>query len=120
MKTIEQFYGQLKTDESLKKHFAAAGAGIKDEDPRTAFEAILSAIRKAGYDFSYEELEAYAKKRMPGSDGEMSLDELEAVAGGKGFCWGVGGGISSEKDVCACVFCGYGEFGGLGCVGFGL
>ncbi len=85
MKTIEQFYEQLKTDPELQKKLTAAEAQITGDDPRAAFEQILPVIREAGYEFSFDELEAYAKEHQPNPDGEMSLDELDAVAGG-GIC----------------------------------
>ncbi len=89
MKNFEQFYEDVKTNPELQQKLSTAQAKIKSNDPKAAFEQILPVIREAGYDFSLEELEAYAKEHQPNADGEMSLDELDAVAGGGG-CFLVG------------------------------
>ncbi len=106
MKTIEEFYEQLKTDPELQKKLTAAETGITGDDPKAAFEKIAPVIREAGYDFTVDELGVFASKHRPGSnngDGEMSLEELDSVAGGAGGCILLGVGGSSEA-ICFCIF----------------
>ncbi len=110
MKPIEQFYEDIKTDSELQKKLTAAESVVTGDDPRAAFEQILPVIREAGYDFSLEELETYAKEHHPNADGEMSLDELDAVAGGGG-CVVIGFGYAKDKYFCFCVIGGASKSG---------
>ncbi len=105
MKTIEQFYEQLKTDPELQQKLAAAQAEIKGTDPNAAFGLVEPVIREAGYGFGLEELEAYAEANNPDPNGELSIAELEAVAGGGDLCV-----IAGKGDDCFCLFMGGGTF----------
>ncbi len=98
MKNIEQFYEDIKANTELQKLLGTAEAGLNKDDPKAAFGQLLPQIQEAGYDFTYEELQAFGKTHEPNPDGEMSLEELDAVAGG-GFC----------------IFAGYDVSTGCGC-----
>ncbi len=109
MKTIEQFYEQLKTDPELQQKLAGIGAESKDGDQHAGFERLVPILKEEGYSFTYEELETFAKaQQQQGESSEMSLDELDAVAGG-GNCFIIG--KHEEKNLyfdfkCVCVFVG--------------
>ncbi len=106
MKTIADFYEQITTDTELQQKLAAAQTESKSDDPRAAFEQIIPVIREAGYDFTYDELKAYAEENKPDSAGEMSLEELDSVAGGKGFCIIFGATADKDGVYCYCVLSG--------------
>ena len=74
---------------------------------------MIPVAKEAGFDFTSDELMAYAQDLIGKSGGELSIDELEAVAGGKSSapydvgglfaCGGVGigfGTTSVNNDKC--------------------
>ena len=74
---------------------------------------MIPVAKEAGFDFTSDELMAYAQDLIGKSGGELSIDELEAVAGGKSSapydvgglfaCGGVGigfGTTSPNNDKC--------------------
>ncbi len=115
MKNFEQFYEDVKTDPELQKQLAAIDAARESDDARAVMESMLPAIRQAGYDFTYDDMEAYARAEMPGSSNEMSMEELDAVAGGGstdigGCCIGIGLGLDGDSsDWCFCIIGGGGN-----------
>lgn len=84
MKTIEQFYAEVKDNKELQQAFQAAVEGGTAE----AF------LKEQQVDATLEELEAYGKTRID----ELSDDELDHVAGGE-ISWGSYGDKYDEKDV---------------------
>lgn len=83
----------ISTNEELKAKFSSIG---KDE--------IIALAREQGIELTEADFES--------SNGEVSDDELSAVAGGKWCtCFIGGGGTGEEKDrskTCACVHAGVG------------
>ncbi|MBR2793337.1 MAG: hypothetical protein IKE16_01725 [Solobacterium sp.] len=56
------------------------------------------------------------------TEGEVSLDDADSVAGGKDcYCaFGAGGGTSTnDVDACGCVLAGYGDDNRCTCYGYG-
>ena len=57
------------------------------------------------------------------TEGEVSLDDADSVAGGGGGkckCYGAGGGTSTDDvDACGCVLAGYGDDNRCTCYGYG-
>lgn len=97
MKTLEQFYEEIKASEDLKKALADVLAK-KDK------EALLSFNRENGCDASVEEIRAFLKEKM--AEGEISAElteeDLEKVTGGTGpeFMIILGGLITLSCFIC--------------------
>lgn len=93
---------------------AAAGAEAVDSFRKQAIDEIVIPVAKeAGFDFTSDDVMAYAQDLISKSGGELSMDELQAVAGGKSSapydvgglfaCGGVGVGFgttSKNNDFC--------------------
>ncbi len=129
IKTISDFYDELKTNPELQEKLAAIGLEGEGKDQRKAFDVLLPVIREAGYDFTYDDVKAYAEENKPEAMGEMSLDELDAVAGGGAFCFGWGFGTEGKGDaptddyMCGCWAYGQGKSNGQNnciCIMYGL
>ena len=71
MKTLQELYTEVIGSEELKKEFMEAS---KDEKNVEEF------LKKHGCDATFDELKAFFDDK---SEGELSEDEVEAVAGGK-------------------------------------
>lgn len=85
MKTIEQFYAEVKDNKELQQAFQATVGG-------GTVEAFLKEQQVGA---TLEELEAYGKPKS----GELADEDLEAVAGGE-LVWGSKGMVSRSEDVC--------------------
>jgi hypothetical protein len=76
---IEQFYGKAVKDPALVNKMLMGTKGPDD--------FIRNAVKEGknqGYEFSYEEADAWIKKQQKAkASGELSDSQLEAVAGGK-------------------------------------
>jgi predicted ribosomally synthesized peptide with nif11-like leader len=87
--SVDKFLERVETDEKLQEELAqiiesSANAGTEGADRQGAMEL----GKKYGFDFSSEELWAGIKKRQDEfkerqGSGELSDEELEAVAGGE-------------------------------------
>ena len=128
MEKAKQFYEALAYDAGMKERAAKlAETGGEQPDKAAATAAILAFAKAEGYDFTAEELAAYAETLpKPQAGTELTDDELNAVAGGaEGYltrCWDelcfcvVGGGGTHDsfygcktgKITCACVLGGGG------------
>ncbi|GCL37698.1 hypothetical protein SR1949_28090 [Sphaerospermopsis reniformis] len=78
---VEEFLNQIEADEALQAELVQA---LEAENDR---EAVTELANSKGYDFSSDELWAEIQKRQAEleqkqADGELSDEELEAVAGG--------------------------------------
>ncbi|WGV27155.1 Nif11-like leader peptide family natural product precursor [Halotia branconii] len=78
---VEQFLNQIEADQSLQGELAQA---LESENDR---EAVTALAKSRGYEFSSNELWAEIQKRQAEfsakeTAGELSDEELEAVAGG--------------------------------------
>ena len=87
--SVKKFLEEFEKNETLKSQIKEAAAKLpeneaKDESKQASI--IAECAQKAGYDVSAEEL--LATKKLADSDNEqLSMDDLDAVAGG-GF-WDV-------------------------------
>ena len=133
MEKVKQFYEALANDAGMKERAAKlAETGGEQPGQAAATAAILAFAKAEGYDFTAQELAAYAET-LPKPQGgtELTDDEMNAVAGGSGAnytdCWSdnctcfvAGGGhhLSCERKVddcgtggydCACVVGGGGK-----------
>ena len=80
-KKVEEFLNNVGEDEALQAELSKA---LEAENDR---EAVTALAKSKGYDFSSEELWAEIQKRQAEfnqqeASGELSDEELEAVAGG--------------------------------------
>ena len=84
MEKVKQFYEALADDAGMKERAAKLSeAGGEQPDKAAATAAILAFAKAEGYDFTAEELAAYAEA-LPKPQGatELTDDEMNAVAGG--------------------------------------
>ena len=89
---VEEFLNQIAEDEALQADLAQA---LEAENDR---EAVTELANSKGYDFSSEELWAEIQKRQAEFEqkqaaGELSDEELEAVAGGVTPTYILAGGL---------------------------
>lgn len=75
MKTLQELYDEVMASDELKREFMAISG-----DEENAREKVSEFLKKHDCDATLEELKAFFEDR---EDGELSEDELEAVAGGK-------------------------------------
>ena len=71
MKTLQELYNEVIQSDELKKEFLEAGKNGKAEE----------FIKAHGCDATMDEIKAFFKKQTK-ADKEISVDELENVAGG--------------------------------------
>ena len=110
MESVKKLFEALKNDAALAVKLKFAGKAYEgkemiEQERRTVIEReIMPIIRAAGYEVTLKELEEYSKSLKPAT-GELSDDELEAVAGGgwmllcRCFVLGQDGDDSEEEDM---------------------
>ena len=134
MEKVKLFYEALANDAGMKERAAKLTETFGEQPDKAAVNNAVIAFAKAeGYDFTAEELAAYAEVLpKPQAATELTDDELNAVAGGEldwaantSYCWdgkcicvlGGGGvhtgdcmsnGCTTGKHTCACVLGGGG------------
>ena len=121
VENVKAFFEVLSKDEAIQQALKAKEAAYtgSKEDRDAVVEAILLPVAKeAGYEFTLEELKKFAKSMWP--EGELDEAELEAVAGGGGFCLILGFGSQGDTYVSESVsnHVGSGTCSGIG-IGFG-
>jgi len=80
MSKISEFYAKVSEDAALKQEIAAiTGDKVFDELSDEQIRRVSELAKSRGYAFTLEE----AKSFFVPDDGELSLDALDAVAGGK-------------------------------------
>jgi len=88
MSKFLEFYNSINTDPAVgaefkkiaEKYNIPPGASLIDFSDEV-LAALIPAAEKAGFEFTLEEVKEYFKRS---DGGELSEDELEAIAGGKG------------------------------------
>ena len=119
VENVKAFFEVLSKDEAIQQALKAKEAAYtgSKEDRDAVVEAILLPVAKeAGYEFTLEELKKFAKSMWP--EGELDEAELEAVAGGGGFCLILGFGSQEDTLVSESNHVGAGTCSGVG-IGFG-
>jgi predicted ribosomally synthesized peptide with nif11-like leader len=69
---VERFVSDLKTDDGLRSTLAEHASGVG---------SVVSFANEKGYDITVEEAGAYIQAQV---SNELSDDQLDAIAGGKG------------------------------------
>ena len=119
---VRLFNEKVSADKALQGKLHALnerheGEELSDEKMMRIYEEdVLPLARECGFDFSMEDLKEYARVLSQSSPGELTEDELDAVAGGNTCaCVIGGGGKGSESSLCVCVAFGTGSnrFGGV-------
>ena len=92
MSKMKELYLKVAADESLQekvnKILEAAGKNVD-----AAGKNLVEFAKEQGYDVTVEEIGEFFKTISEASDGKLSDEELDAVAGGKGG----GGGIVNSS-----------------------
>ncbi|MEL7658082.1 MAG: Nif11-like leader peptide family RiPP precursor [Bacillota bacterium] len=78
-KFVDFFVKVMETPEAQAKFTEITANGTNDK----VFDDLIVFAKDYGYDFTKEEIVEYFKANV--SNAELSDDDLEAVAGGKGF-----------------------------------
>ena len=141
MSKFMEFYAYITEDEAVNGRFTSLAAQLSRDFDMAKFsdgnqEQLLSIIdgliafaKEEGFDFTREEVAEYLNGFA--RSGELSEEELSAVAGGKGGCFIIGAGaqytfastldcimsatIISKDPSCGCLVVG-GKFEGGGCI----
>ncbi len=117
---VKRFYDAMAKDPALQQKSRAitqrhAGQKLDQAQLDVIFQQeLIPVARGAGYDFTLEELKAYAKETGKIGPREVSEEELAAVAGGASCVCVIGG--SGETLDCTCVGAGWGGGGKCVCV----
>ena len=78
MKTANELFERLKTDEAFAKDFTEALKARREAGAKSYYETVIPSAEKFGYSISKEELDEYIALQ----DTELSEEELGKVAGG--------------------------------------
>ena len=98
---VQEFFNKVAEDEALQAELVKA---MEAENDR---QAVTDLAEKKGYDFTPEELWAEVQKRQAEAEkkpeaGELSDEELEAVAGGEiflGVAAAVAGTLTDQLNI---------------------
>ncbi len=93
MSNVEKFEELLRSDDALQKKLATAVEAFTGDkgDEKSVFEAAVAPIAaEAGLPITFEEVVEASTNR------ELDDSELDAVAGGDGFCFIIGGTTDVE------------------------
>lgn len=115
----KEFIKKVNSDQALYEKFKALVPEDQKDSDREAIisDKIVPFAKEAGYDLSAEDF----KTDGPAS-GEISDEELEAVAGGGGcLCEEKGAGMGADDYTnciyfCGCTAAGVGEYSGKNCM----
>ena len=117
---IMKFYEMLSSSEDMQKKLAELDKAFAETHEAPAPDAgaeafysfrkqaldeiVIPVAKEAGFDFTSDDVMEYVQNPAGESGGELSMDELEAVAGGKSSApYDVGGLFA-----CGCVGIGFG------------
>ena len=78
MKTANELFERLKTDEAFAKEFAEALKSKREAGAKNQYETIIPTAKENGYSVSEEELDEFINSQ----DIDLSEEELGKVAGG--------------------------------------
>jgi predicted ribosomally synthesized peptide with nif11-like leader len=80
--SIKRFFDDVEKEESLKARLHDAFKANSGNGKSDAKEVFVKFAKSEGYDFTVSDLEDYRDEKFGGS-GELTDEQLEAVAGGK-------------------------------------
>ena len=96
---VKAFFEVLSKDEAVQKALKEkeiAYAVAKEYQQSIIEEVVIPVAKAAGYEFTLEDVLDLEKSMRP--EGEMDENELEAVAGGQGFCVIIGIGVHDNLE----------------------
>ncbi|MDR2560748.1 MAG: Nif11-like leader peptide family RiPP precursor [Holophagales bacterium] len=102
MEKVKEFYKALSSDPAMRGRGKALLDKGKPADEAEATGAVIAFAKSEGYDFTAEELKAFAAAGAK----ELSDEELENVAGG---------GCGGDTAFCTCIMGGGGTLNGITC-----
>lgn len=112
MSNVEKFEKLLLSDEGIQAKVRAATDAYEGDkaDERAFFDATVAAVAaEAGLPFTFDEAMEFAA-----SGTDLNDSELEAVAGGRVGCFGIGYGDTPGPEGCSSERAGGGVCGGIG------
>ncbi|MEH1840696.1 MAG: Nif11-like leader peptide family natural product precursor [Nostoc sp.] len=77
---LEQFYIFVENNQQLQEQLGQA------ENPQSFYEKAVQLGQENGYSFTVQEAEDFISQKAQQGNAELSDQQLEAVAGGKGGC----------------------------------
>lgn len=101
MADLKKFYADAEKNEELKKALIEANKELEGTTDLAAAQAkVIEVAKKFGYDLAAEDFEE--------KEGELDLDDLDAVAGGIGGCFVVNAGcqLFGEIEKGGCIIIG--------------
>ena len=105
---VKKFFEEVSKNADLQKQLNEATKANEAEIAKAVkaqAEAVASVAKKAGFDFTAED---FLSAGAP-DNSKLDMNELDAVAGGEGFCAWIGGTTKTEAhDAYACAFIGIG------------
>jgi predicted ribosomally synthesized peptide with nif11-like leader len=113
MSQVKAFYETLVQNKALQEEAKTLNKS-SSEDKSANTKAIIDFAKSKGFDFTAGDLEEY-EKNLTKESGDLSIEDLEAVAGGS-IC--ILGGKDNDRT-CGCFFGGGGK-GGMVCVLIGV
>lgn len=86
MKNAEQLINDFKADEGLRKKFHEGLNRLRSDETLSVHEAGIKVAHELGYEVSEDDVKNFIAlmQRRKNSGMQLSNDELEGVAGGKG------------------------------------
>lgn len=81
MKNFEQLISDFRADEELRKKFREGLNKFRSDETLSVMEAGIRAARELGYEVTEEDAKRFLDRAQNGVR-ELSLDELQNVAGG--------------------------------------
>ena len=131
VENVENFYAAISQDETVKQRFNELNQkyqGVAMNAAKTDAileQELLPLAKELGFEFTLAEIKAYGEEMQQASrNGELSVAELDIVAGGRGgggaslICvlLGVNEGLNSVHGYGLCVLLGFNPAGGFCCL----
>lgn len=83
-KNVEEFFKKVEANENLREQYKALLKDLSQSDEESAMKEVIEFAAVNGYAFTVEEMKLVGEDMQ---SGELSDDQLEAVAGGGSWGW---------------------------------
>lgn len=83
MEKMKALYAKVAGDSALQAKFEVIMAAAQKAGPEETGNKLVAFAKEAGYEVGFDEMQEYFKTLSEQKEGELSDEELDAVAGGK-------------------------------------